>query len=112
MVFTDDGKYILSSAVGERYVASWRIDGGKKQSASCVLAIEHPAVFIDCKCFKNEGVDDAGLYVLAISETGVCYTWCGKNVKELRNYSKPTKSYYLMKNFPKFTRLHYQQYWL
>lgn len=100
MVFTDDGKYILSSAVGERYVALWRIDGGKRQSASCVLAMEHPAVFIDCKCFENEGVDDAGLYVLAISETGVCYTWCGKNVEELRN-SKPTKVLLSYEEFPK-----------
>ncbi|KAJ6722146.1 hypothetical protein OIU85_025151 [Salix viminalis] len=100
MVFSDDGKYILSSAVGERYVALWKIDGGKRQSASCVLAMEHPAVFIDCRCFENEGVDDGGLYVLAISETGVCYTWCGKKVEELRN-SKPTKVLLSYEEFPK-----------
>ncbi|CAK7333277.1 unnamed protein product [Dovyalis caffra] len=100
MVFTDDGKYILSSAAGERYIALWRIDGGKRQSASCVLAMEHPAVFIDSRCLENEGVDDAGLYVLAISETGVCYTWCGKNIEELRN-SKPTKILLSSEEFPK-----------
>ncbi|XP_048235185.1 WD repeat-containing protein 43 isoform X2 [Ricinus communis] len=90
MIFTEDGKYILSSAVGERYIALWRTDGVKKQTASCVLAMEHPAVFLDSKCLENKGVDDAGLCVMAISETGVCYTWCGQNVEELR-IAKPTK---------------------
>ena len=37
MIFTDDGEYILSSALGERYIVVWRIDGMEKQSASCVL---------------------------------------------------------------------------
>ncbi|XP_044500852.1 WD repeat-containing protein 43 [Mangifera indica] len=90
MMFTEDGKYILSSAVGERYIALWRTDGGKKQSASCVLSMEHPAVFIDGKCIDSGEVDDAGLYVLAISETGVCYFWYGHNIDELRN-TKATK---------------------
>ncbi|XP_037491320.1 WD repeat-containing protein 43 isoform X2 [Jatropha curcas] len=90
MIFTEDGKYVLSSAIGERYIALWRTDGGKKQSASCVLAMEHPAVFLDSRCLENEGVDDPGLCVLAISETGVCYTWYGKSIEELRN-AKPTK---------------------
>ncbi|XP_050216560.1 uncharacterized protein LOC126667597 [Mercurialis annua] len=90
MIFTEDGKYIISSAVGERYVALWRTDGGKKKSASCVLAMEHPAVFLDSKCIQNEEVDDLGLCVLAISVTGVCYTWYGKSIEELQN-AKPTK---------------------
>ncbi|KAJ4844980.1 hypothetical protein Tsubulata_011714 [Turnera subulata] len=90
MIFSEDGKYILSSAVGERYVAIWRADGGKKQSASCVLAMEHPAVFLDSKPFKNQGDNEAGLYVLAISETGVCYTWHGQSIEELRS-CKPAK---------------------
>ncbi|OAY27702.1 WD repeat-containing protein 43 isoform X2 [Manihot esculenta] len=89
MFFTDDGKYILSSATGERYIALWRVDGGKKQSASCILAMEHPAVFLDCWRLENEGID-AGLCVLAISETGVCYTWYGQSIEELRSV-KPTK---------------------
>ncbi|KAL5849376.1 hypothetical protein ACOSQ4_007389 [Xanthoceras sorbifolium] len=90
MMFTEDGKYILSSAVGERYIALWRTDGDKKQSASCVLAMEHPAVFIDSRCIDNEEIDETGLYVLAISETGVCYFWHGRNIEELRN-TKATK---------------------
>lgn len=90
MIFTDDGKYILSSAVGERYVAVWRIDGGKKQSASCVLAMEHPAVFLDSRCIDDGDKEKSGLYVLAISEIGVCYFWYAKTVDDLRN-TKPTK---------------------
>ena len=37
MILIDDGEYILSSAIGERYIAVWRIDGSEKQSANCVL---------------------------------------------------------------------------
>lgn len=90
MIFTDDGKYILSSAAAERYVAVWKLDGGKKQSACCVLAMDHPAVFLDSRCVDAGDVDAAGLSVVAISEMGNCYFWYGKNVEELRN-SKPTK---------------------
>ena len=90
MLFTEDGKYVLSSAVGERYVAVWRIDGAKKQSASCVLAMEHPAVFLDSRCIDSEEHDEAGICVLAISEIGICYLWFGNSIEELRN-AKPTK---------------------
>ncbi|CAA7039732.1 unnamed protein product [Microthlaspi erraticum] len=85
VAFTEDGKYVLSSAVGERYIALWNTHGAKKQSASCVLALEHPPVFVD-----SWGTDEKGLYVLAISEVGVCYFWYGSNVEELNN-AKPTK---------------------
>ncbi|XP_008223261.1 PREDICTED: uncharacterized protein LOC103323078 [Prunus mume] len=90
MIFSEDGKYILSSAVGERYIAVWNIGGGKKQSASAVLAMEHPAVFVDSRCIDSGEVGDIGLSVLAISEVGVCYFWFGKNIEELRN-AKPTR---------------------
>uniref|UniRef100_A0A1J3JYA2 WD repeat-containing protein 43 n=1 Tax=Noccaea caerulescens TaxID=107243 RepID=A0A1J3JYA2_NOCCA len=86
VAFTEDGKYVLSSAVGERYIAVWNTDGAKKQSASCVLALEHPPVFVD----SWGQADEKGLYVLAISEIGVCYYWYGSNVEELSN-AKPTK---------------------
>lgn len=85
MIFTEDGKFILSSAVGERYIAVWRTDGAKKQSASCVLAMEHPAVFVD-----SRSVGNGDIYVFAISETGVCYFWYGQNAENLRN-AKATK---------------------
>ncbi|XP_031374684.1 WD repeat-containing protein 43 isoform X1 [Punica granatum] len=90
MIFSDDGNYILSSAVGERYVAMWRVGGGKKQSADCILAMEHPAVSIDCRINQSSEIDNRGLYVLAISVTGVCYFWCAKDIEELRN-AVPTK---------------------
>uniref|UniRef100_A0A1J3FVL2 WD repeat-containing protein 43 n=1 Tax=Noccaea caerulescens TaxID=107243 RepID=A0A1J3FVL2_NOCCA len=86
VAFTEDGKYVLSSAVGERYIAVWNTNGAKKQSASCVLALEHPPVFVD----SWGQADEKGLYVLAISEIGVCYYWYGSNVAELSN-AKPTK---------------------
>ncbi|GMH28543.1 hypothetical protein Nepgr_030386 [Nepenthes gracilis] len=90
MILTEGGNYILSSAVSERYVAIWRIDGSKKQSASCVLAMEHPAVYLASRCVDDGDANDMGFYVLAISETGICYFWYGKDIDELC-ISKPTK---------------------
>ncbi|KAI3863686.1 hypothetical protein MKW98_031278, partial [Papaver atlanticum] len=90
MIFSEDGKYILSSAAGERHVALWEIDGSKKKSVSCVLSMDHPAVFLDCKCKVSGQTDDAGIYVLAVSEVGHCYFWYGRHVEELRN-AKPTR---------------------
>uniref|UniRef100_A0A1D1YHV6 WD repeat-containing protein 43 n=1 Tax=Anthurium amnicola TaxID=1678845 RepID=A0A1D1YHV6_9ARAE len=90
MIFSEDGKYILTSGIGERFVAFWKIDGRKKQSTTCVLSMEHPAVFLGCKVIDVDSSEDAGFYVLAISEIGLCYFWYGKSIEELRN-SKPTK---------------------
>ncbi|GAB4850842.1 hypothetical protein Ancab_030143 [Ancistrocladus abbreviatus] len=90
MVLTEDGKYVLSSAVGERYVAVWTIDGSKKQSASCVLAMEHPAVYLDSRFVDDDEAGRAGFYILAISEMGRCYFWYGRDIEELRS-SKATK---------------------
>lgn len=90
MTLSEDGKYVFSSATGERYVAVWRADGSKKQSASCVLAMEHPSVYLDCRYIDNGEADGTGFYVLAISEIGVCYFWYGKDTAELRK-TKPTK---------------------
>ncbi|KAK8470978.1 hypothetical protein PHAVU_003G108800 [Phaseolus vulgaris] len=99
MVFTEDGKYILSSAVGERYVAVWRIDGAKKQSASCVFAMEHPAVFLDSSCIASGEQDKTGICVLAISEIGICYLWFGNSIEELRN-AKATKISLSLEDMP------------
>ncbi|XP_014618186.2 WD repeat-containing protein 43 [Glycine max] len=90
MLFTEEGKYVLSSAIGERYVAVWRIEGAKKQSASCVLAMEHPAVFLDSRCIDSGEHDEVGICVLAISEIAICYLWFGNSIEELCN-TKPTK---------------------
>lgn len=99
MVFTEDGKHILSSAVGERYVAVWRIEGAKKQSASCVLAMEHPAVFLDSRCIDSGEHDEAGICVLAISEIAICYLWFGNSIEELHN-TKPTKISLSLEDMP------------
>ena len=89
MIFSDNGEYVLSSGVGERYVAIWKLGSGKTQSSSCILSLEHPAIFVDCKC---SGVKSKGgvISVLAISEVGVCYFWSGNSMDDLRN-KKPTK---------------------
>lgn len=91
MAFSENGKYLLSSAVGERYVAVWKVGGKKKEPACCSLAMDHPAVFLGSLIVSTEE-DELGLCVLAISETGVCYFWYGKSIDELRS-CKPTKVY-------------------
>ncbi|KAF3625589.1 WD repeat-containing protein 43 isoform X2 [Capsicum chacoense] len=90
MVFSEDGRHILSSSVGDRHVAVWKLDGSKKNSACCLLAMDHPPVLLDSYCIKSGDENDASLGVLAISEIGVCYFWHGKSFEELHN-GKPTK---------------------
>lgn len=90
MIFSEDGRFVISSSAGERYVAIWRIDGSKKQSACCFLAMDHPAIFLDCRSIATGDENNTGLCVLAISEMGLCYFWHGKSVEELQN-AKPTK---------------------
>jgi U3 small nucleolar RNA-associated protein 5 len=80
MVFSKDGQYVLSSGTRERYIAIWNLDGGKTQSSSCVLSIERPAIFVDCKC-SNEGE----IHILVISEIGICYFWSRNNVNDMHN---------------------------
>ncbi|KAL6503512.1 hypothetical protein OROGR_025435 [Orobanche gracilis] len=92
MVFSEDGRCVISSAIGERYIAVWKIDGSKKKSSSALLAMDHPAVFLDTRCVDSENAENAGLSVLAITETGVCYFWHGKTIDGLRD-SKPAKIY-------------------
>ncbi|PKA61233.1 hypothetical protein AXF42_Ash006130 [Apostasia shenzhenica] len=90
IIFSEDGNYILSSGVGEKHIAIWRIDGGKKKSANCVLSMEHPAIFLDSRGSDVEGSKVQGLYVIALSEMGMCYFWYGSSIKELQN-RWPTK---------------------
>ncbi|KAG0462668.1 hypothetical protein HPP92_021144 [Vanilla planifolia] len=89
MIFSEDGNFVLSSGAGEKHIAIWKIDGGKKKSASCVLSMEHPAIFVDCRCSITEGSKVQVLYVLALSEKGICSLWHG-SIEELQN-AKPTK---------------------
>ncbi|MCE3215632.1 hypothetical protein HAX54_003023 [Datura stramonium] len=84
------GRHLLSSAVGDRHVAVWKLDGSKRKSSCCLLAMDHPAVFLDCYHIKIGDEDEASLGVLAISEVGVCYFWHGKSFEELHNLN-PTK---------------------
>lgn len=88
MLFTENGKYIISSAAGERHVTMWKCDGSSGTgAAACVLSMEQPAVALDCKTF---GEDGEGLSVLAVSETGVAYIWRAQSVQEL-GLVKPSK---------------------
>lgn len=101
MIFSEDGQYIVTSGVGERHVAIWKVGGGKKQSAICILSMDHPAIFLDCKKLDNDGKDGEGLSVLAISEMGVCYFWYGSSIEELGN-CQPTRISVFLESKKKF----------
>jgi U3 small nucleolar RNA-associated protein 5 len=91
MAFTEDGSYILTSGVGERYIAIWKADrAGKNQGANCVLSMEHPAIFLDSRTEIGTGSDEKQFYILAVSEPGICYFWYGTGINDLRD-KKPTK---------------------
>ncbi|XP_020094142.1 uncharacterized protein LOC109714107 isoform X2 [Ananas comosus] len=90
MIFSEDTQYILSSGVGEKYIAIWKVGAVKSEGATCILSMDHPPIFLDSKCMDTEGSDGAGIYVLAISEMGICYFWYGSSIDDLRN-KKPTK---------------------
>ncbi|XP_020598345.1 uncharacterized protein LOC110037940 [Phalaenopsis equestris] len=99
MIFSEDGKSVLTSGVGERHIAIWKIDGTKKKSASCVLLMEHPAIFLDSRGSNHEDLKLRGLFVLALSEIGVCYFWHGNHIEELPN-ARPTKISPEIESFP------------
>lgn len=90
LTFSEDGKFILSSGVGERYVLFWKIDRSANHSTCCPLPMENPAVSLNCKGSESMDSKDTGLYVLAISEIGLCYFWHGKSIEDMRT-SKATK---------------------
>ncbi|XP_074565282.1 uncharacterized protein LOC141821812 [Curcuma longa] len=90
MIFSQDGQYIMTSGVGERHIAIWKVGGDKKQSVSCILSMEHPAVFLDSKEVQKDEKFGEGFSVLAISEVGMGYFWYGSSLEELR-HSQPTK---------------------
>lgn len=90
LTFSEDGKFILSSGVGERFVLFWKIDRSANHSTCCPLPMENPAVSLNCKGSESMDSKDTGLYVLAISEIGLCYFWHGKSIEDMRT-SKATK---------------------
>jgi U3 small nucleolar RNA-associated protein 5 len=75
---------MLSSGTRERSIAIWNLHGGKTQRSSCVLSIECPAIFVDCKCS-----DEGEIHILVISSV-ICYFWSRNNVNDMHN-KKPTK---------------------
>ncbi|EFJ36438.1 hypothetical protein SELMODRAFT_404454 [Selaginella moellendorffii] len=78
-VFTEDGRYVLSAAVGDRNIAVWDTNEVGKE-AKVALAMEHPAVALDSWGFEKDGTERK---ILAVSETGEAYIWSGLSLEEL-----------------------------
>lgn len=90
MAFSEDGEYIISSAIGEKFIALWRIDASKNQSSCCAFSMEQPAVSVDIKGSCKDEHKCTGLFVLAVSEAGICYFWHEKSITKLSSV-KATK---------------------
>lgn len=88
MLFTEDGRYFLSCAVGERQIAVWQCEGSKAEAGIvCSLSVEQPAVALHC-CMISEGKES--VRVAAVSESGVAYVWSSASMAELGTV-KPTR---------------------
>ncbi|XP_078429713.1 transducin family protein / WD-40 repeat family protein isoform X2 [Wolffia australiana] len=90
ITFSDNGKYILSAGIGEKFIALWKINGKKKQSATCVLSMKHPPIYLTSKLIDSDKANNSSFCVLALSETGLCYYWQEKTPEELK-FCKPSK---------------------
>ncbi|KAJ3683669.1 hypothetical protein LUZ60_013896 [Juncus effusus] len=85
IAFTEDGSHLLSSGAGEKSIAIWNLSSGS-QSASCLLSVNNPIIFLDSKA----GIDESGISILAVSESGISYFWQGLSIEDLRD-KKPTR---------------------
>ncbi|CAM6102009.1 unnamed protein product [Calypogeia fissa] len=88
LAFSQDGKYVVSSATGERQVAVWQVQGSKSErGAVCSLSLDHPAVALSGSAFNAELGE---FNVVAVSTTGVAYVWHASALEQLESF-KPIK---------------------
>ncbi|GAV65984.1 Utp12 domain-containing protein [Cephalotus follicularis] len=70
---SDDAKAILISEFGEKHLQVWTFDlNSKTSSRGPVLSMRRPPLSFEC---KNGYDGERGLFVLAVSDSGVAYIW-------------------------------------
>lgn len=84
---SNDAKTIVTSGIGETNLQVWSCDlSSKTVSGGYFLSMPHPPLAFEC---KNNGREDGGCVILAISKSGTAYVW------NLESFSqdnvKPTK---------------------
>lgn len=81
MIVTRDGRYVLTAAAVDRFVAIWDTEAEKSSTgAAVVLPMDEPAVALDCSGF---GRKDRPVEVLALTESGIVHVWTSNDVEGL-----------------------------
>ncbi|XWS11837.1 hypothetical protein CRYUN_Cryun37aG0035400 [Craigia yunnanensis] len=84
---SDDAKTIVTSGFGETNLQVWNCDlSSKSVSGGSVISMPHPPLAFEC---KNNGNEDGGCVILAVSESGIAYVWNLETISQ--NDVKPTK---------------------
>ncbi|XP_022714498.1 uncharacterized protein LOC111274112 [Durio zibethinus] len=87
MSMSNDGKTIVTSGFGEKNLQVWSCDFSSKiVSGGSVISMPHPPLAFEC---KNNGSEDGGCVILAVSESGITYIWNLETISQ--DDVKPTK---------------------
>ncbi|OMO54280.1 hypothetical protein CCACVL1_27928 [Corchorus capsularis] len=84
---SNDAKTIVTSGFGETNLQVWSCDlSSKTVSGGSVISMPHPPLAFEC---KNNGSEDGGSAILAVSESGIAYVWNFETLPQ--DDVKPTK---------------------
>ncbi|KAL2610113.1 hypothetical protein R1flu_028686 [Riccia fluitans] len=89
LTFSRDGKYALSSSLGERQVSVWNCETDSSDTGSVYsLSCDQSVVYLDGTGF-HQGTDSP-LKVLAVSESGAAFVWQAQTIEQLANVKPAT----------------------
>ncbi|OMO50762.1 hypothetical protein CCACVL1_30275 [Corchorus capsularis] len=84
---SNDAKTIVTSGFGETNLQVWSCDlSSKTVSGGSVISMPRPPFAFEC---KNNGSEDGGCAILAVSESGIAYVWNFETLPQ--DDVKPTK---------------------
>ena len=84
---SDDAKTIVKSGFGETNLQVWSCDlSSKSVSGGSVISMRHLPLAFEC---KNNGNEDGGCVILAVSESGIAYVWNLETISQ--DNVEPTK---------------------
>ena len=84
---SNDAKTIVTSGFGETNLQVWSCDlSSKTVSGVSVISMPRPPLAFEC---KNNGSEDGGCVILAVSKSGIVYVWNLETISQ--DNVKPTK---------------------
>ncbi|XWS20392.1 hypothetical protein CRYUN_Cryun31cG0097200 [Craigia yunnanensis] len=84
---SNDAKTIVTSGFGETNLQVWSCDlSSKTVSGGSVISMPRPPLAFEC---KNNGSEDGGCVILAVSKSGIAYVWNLETISQ--DNVKPTK---------------------